>query len=199
MKKIIPLGLLIIFLTMTGCNPFYKIFFGVRNPAFETEASIHDWTKKRDFTDVPIYTYSFEAWESKTQLPKNELFIFDKSGNFISYKNPSNLECTGPAELFLLYLDSTQTYSISDKYNLNQITDSLKTLDCKGINYKLREDVNFHILITFAKFPGKFIAKRTVKKWVRALENNKNIKYELILVDFDLQECWTEAQKKYFD
>ena len=199
MKQLTLYSVMIVLLTFSGCKPFYKIVFGIKNPGFENEASIKEWTKKMELPDVPVYTYSSESWKTKSQLPLNELFIFDKSGNYISYKNPANPDCSGPANLFLSYLDSTGTYEISNQYNLKQITDSLKTLDCKNANYIPQKNVDFHIFITFAIYAGKYNVNHNAKKWIAALEKNTGIRYELILINKDLQDCWNDSEKKYFE
>ncbi len=198
MKKITQLLFLVSIILLTGCQPIVKILTGTRNPRFESESTIQSWLRKKKFPEVPVYSSSFEMWKSNTKPKTPEVFIFDNKGRYISYKNPSKPECTGPAELFISYMDTTQSYNYSDEYTLNSFVAPLKKLNCENVLYTKKENVDYHVFITFNDFMGNYFLRNKTYRWLDSLASNSNIKYELILVNTDLQSCWDSTQKAYY-
>ncbi|MBL0342327.1 MAG: hypothetical protein IPP71_16315 [Bacteroidetes bacterium] len=154
--------------------------------------------EKMGLPEAPVYSCAFESWQANDQFHSPDVFVFDKNGKFIPYKDSLKPNCSGPAELFLAYLDPTHEYHLSDQYSIDTFYQLLNTTSCEKINYLKKEAVDFHIFITFTKWQGMYLQKNKTLVWLDSLSKNENIKYELVFVNTDLQDCWSESQKQFF-
>ncbi|HMT28838.1 MAG TPA: hypothetical protein PKD91_06120 [Bacteroidia bacterium] len=195
MKRITQLVLIGIVTHIFGCTPIGKLYYGVKRPDYESEVSIRQFVSKLGLPQVPVYSLSYDAWKSDKRLQSPDVYVFDKEGRYIPYKDPLKPNCTGPAELFLSYLDTSNIYHYSDEYTLNAVCEQLNSTDCSMHNPLVDSQNDFCIFVTFTKWQGKKFQKKKTLVWLDSLQQNKRIRYDLILVNCDFQDCWSEAQK----
>jgi len=199
MKRITQLVICWIFVFVSGCTPVAKLFYGVKHPDYETESSIKQFAKDLGLPEAPLYSQNFESWESGKLLHAPDVYVFSKDGRYIPYKDSLKPNCSGPAELFLSYLDPTTSYFYSDEFSLTTFYSKLNTPTCMPATIVENEQADFYIFTTFAKWQGKHFLKKKTLLWLDSLQQNKNIVYELILVNTDLQNCWNTSQKARFE
>lgn len=199
MKRITQLFLCWILVFVSGCTPVAKLFYGVKQPGYETESSIKQFVTKVGLPEAPVYSQKFESWKADQLLHNLDVFVFSKDGKYIPYKDSLKPNCSGPAELFLSYLDPATSYYYSDELTLSSVYSKLNTLDCFPAKAVENAQVDFYIFTTFAKWQGKHFLKKKTLLWLDTLQQNKKITYELILVNTDLQDCWSDSQKAQFE
>lgn len=199
MKRITQLVLVWISLQTIGCTPIGKLYYGIKRPDFETDSSVRQFAAKLGLPDAPVYTVKFDAWKNNSRLQSPDVYVFNKYGKYIPYKDPAKPNCTGPAELFLSYLDTTALYNYSDEYSLQSVVDQLNTTSCESPGLRNFDNKDFVIFATFTKWQGKKFQRGKTMVWLDSLQNNKHISYELILVNVDFQNCWNADQKKMLE
>lgn len=192
MKKIvIPI---LCALCCCSCTPLARVLYGVKQPAVESPKTIVAFNKSMGFTNAPVYALKPDAWSLKPSVEILDVYVFDKEGRFIPYKDPSKPNCSGPAELFLSYLDKQTTYLTGDEWTLNSFYALLQSLDCKAVAPTHQSDVDFYVFFTTAKFAGRKLQQKKTVVWMDSLQQNHSVKVETILVNMDFQKCWSKEQ-----
>lgn len=182
-------------LSATSCTFMAKIIYGFKDPDFESAASIGK--KQTDYFGPGhrSLTYSFDAWRVKEFNSVPEMYVFDRQGRYVPYKDSLRPNCNGPAESFAAELDPAKAYLTDESMNLEKF---LKYTNMSGCGLKPQlpeEDVDFTVMMSWAAYAGKKIYKEKTILWLDELKKNKKIKYRVYLVNKDLQECWSDEQK----
>jgi hypothetical protein len=172
--------------------------YGFKNPDFESQEDIVKFQEEIGFEGFPSYGLKAEAWFNPKRLSVPDLFVFDKDGNYIPYKDSLKPNCNGPAELFLTELDPAKKYTFSDDYTLRTFSDLLEGQECQPPNFSPVKNVDFFIFMNYASFTGKKIYREKSSIWLDSLQHNTKIRYQLCLVNMDLKSCWSEEQKNKF-
>lgn len=150
------------------------------------------------FTDAPVYVLKPDAWKLSPRVEILDVYVFNKEGRYIPYKDPSKPNCSGPAELFLSYLDKQTAYLTGEEWTLQTFYELLQSMDCKPVAPVKRADTDFYVFFTTAKFAGRKLQQKKTIVWMDSLERNHSVKVETILVNMDFQKCWTQEQLESF-
>lgn len=188
----------LVLVLFTACNPVVRLLYGVKNPEVETKTTIEKFCKEMQFPNVPVFVAHADNFFVKKQLSDGEVYVFDRKGNFIPYKDPAKPNCSGPADLFLSYLDTATVYHVEPNFPLDSIEKLLTDFECKKVEIQKDETTDFYVFITFAKYLGKKYQKQKASVWIDTLQQNTNVRSRLFLIDMDPIACWTEEQKAVF-
>jgi hypothetical protein len=194
-KSLLQLMLIVTMLSVTSCTFLAKIVYGFKDPEFESSASID--RKQTDYfgPDHRSLVYSFEAWREKEFSSVPEIYVFDRQGKYVPYKDSLRPNCNGPADSFASELDPAKAYLTDDAMSLEKFLQYTNMPGC-GLTPQLPdEDVDFTVMMSWAAYAGKKIYKEKTILWLDKLKKNNKIKYRVYLVNKDLQECWSEDQK----
>lgn len=182
----------------TACNPVVKLLYGVKNPKVESKTTIEKFCKEMQFPNVQVFVSHADNFFVKKQLSDGEVYVFDRNGNFIPYKDPAKPNCSGPADLFLSYLDTATIYHFEPNFPMDSIERLLTDFDCRQVEIQKDNTTDFYVFITFAKYLGKKYQRHKASVWIDTLQQNTRIHSRLFLIDMDPAECWTEEQKAVF-
>lgn len=188
----------LVLVLFTACNPVVKLLYGVKNPKVESKTTIEKFCKEMQFPNVPVFVSHADNFFAKKQLSDGEVYVFDRKGNFIPYKDPAKPNCSGPADLFLSYLDAATIYHFEPNFPMDSIERLLTDFDCRQVEIQKDDTTDFYVFITFAKYLGKKYQRHKASVWIDTLQQNTRIHSRLFLIDMDPAECWTEEQKAVF-
>ncbi len=188
----------LVLVLITACNPLVRLLYGVKNPKVESKTTIEKFCKEMQFPNVPVFVAHADNFFVKKQLSDGEVYVFDRKGNFIPYKDPAKPNCSGPADLFLSYLDTATVYHVEPNFPLDSIEKLLTDFECKMVEIQKDDTTDFYVFITFAKYLGKKYQKQKASVWIDTLQQNTNVRSRLFLIDMDPIACWTEEQKAVF-
>ncbi|MBK9048740.1 MAG: hypothetical protein IPL74_19350 [Bacteroidetes bacterium] len=188
----------LVLVLITACNPVVRLLYGVKNPKVESKTTIEKFCNEMQFPNVPLFVAHANNFFVKKQLSDGEVYVFDRKGNFIPYKDPAKPNCSGPADLFLSYLDTATVYHVEPNFPLDSIEKLLTDFECKMVEIQKDDTTDFYVFITFAKYLGKKYQKQKASVWIDTLQQNTNVRSRLFLIDMDPAACWTEEQKAVF-
>ena len=177
-----------------GCSPVVRLLYGVKQPAAESPEAVIEFNKSMGFINAPVYVLKPEAWKLHPRVEILDVYVFNKEGRYIPYKDPSKPNCSGPAELFLSYLDKQTTYLTGDEWTLHSFYGLLQSLDCQPLSPVTPADADFYVFFTTAKFAGRKLQQKKTVVWMDSLQHNHSVKVETVLVNMDFQKCWTKEQ-----
>lgn len=188
--------MMILLLSGTSCTFMAKVIYGFKDPEFENSKDIA--VKQADYfgPNRRSLVYSFESWKLKEFNSVPEMYVFDRQGRYIPYKDSLRPNCNGPAESFASELDPAKAYLTDDAMSLEKFLQYTNVPGCGSTPQLPDEDVDFTVMMSWAAYSGKKIYKEKTILWLEELEKNTKIKYRVYLVNKDLQECWSEDQKK---
>jgi hypothetical protein len=195
-QSLIQMLLMLSMFSASSCIFMAKIIYGLRDPDFENAAAIAQ--KQTDYfgNDHRSLVFSFDSWKVKELHSVPEMYVFDRDGKYVPYKDSLRPNCNGPAESFASELDPARAYLTDESMSLEKFLQYTNLPGC-GLTPQLpEEDVDFTVMMTWASYAGKKIYKEKTILWLDELKKNKKIKYRVYLVNKDLQECWSEEQKK---
>jgi len=179
----------------SGCRKVILKWYGVKKPDYETTNSIEKFKMEVFGDTIPLLIARHDVWTSGKILSIPDVFVFNKAGLYIPYKDSLRPNCNGPAEVFLGELNSDRNYHFSPEYTLNDFLGKLEMSGCRHISSFVEGQNDFYVFFTWANWTGKKIYNEKTLEWLRVLNKNKNINYKIILVNQDLQECWSDEQK----
>ncbi len=197
MNKSFLLTVLLVIILSISCRTIIKKMYGVKKPAFEKPENIEKFKNEVFGNNVTYMIVSYDSWKQGKLFPVPEIFVFDRTGNHIPYKDTLRLNCNGPAELFISQLDKSRKY-FYDTLTRNQF---IRRLDYP-VNSNLtveNDSADFHVYITWANWAGKKLIREKSFDWINAIYNNKYADISLTLINQDLQDSWSDAQKKYLE
>jgi hypothetical protein len=199
MKKIIPIILAMFVFSTIGCNKVLSIFYGIRQPEYETEQSLARFEQETFGEVIPYFTLDVNRWK-EGRLPQNpDVIVFDSKGNYIPHRDSLKPNCNGPAELFLSELNTGRAYHYDASLSISTLLNDYHKPGCAGKAEISTTDVDFLVFITYAKWSGEKIIRQKSLRWISALKANKNIRYNLYLLNSDLQDCWSQSDKDFFN
>ncbi|MBL7916116.1 MAG: hypothetical protein JNL49_13880 [Bacteroidia bacterium] len=188
----------LVLVLFTACNPVVRLLYGVKNPKVESKTTIEKFCKEMQFPNVPVFVSHADNFFVKKQLSDGEVYVYDRNGNFIPYKDPAKPNCSGPADLFLSYLDTATVYHFEPNFPMDSIERLLTDFDCRKVEIQKDTTTDFYVFITFAKYLGKKYQRQKASVWIDMLQQNTRMHSRLFLIDMDPAECWTEEQKAVF-
>ncbi len=183
----------------SGCNNIVLKVYGVKNPDFESTISIEKFKNEVFGNEFPFFVVAFSEWKNNQLFTIPDVFVFSNDGKYIPYKDSLRPNCNGPAEIFLAELDKNKHYNYGPEYSLDVFLRKLQMPCCIKTAELESDQKDFYIFITWANWAGKKLCREKTIEWLKALETNTKISYKLILVNQDLQECWSDEQKKQLE
>lgn len=190
-KKLFTISYLVVILTFISCSPIVRLLYGIKKPKVENEESLKKYLEKVNISDKDVYTLDFEGYQKALELINKkipEVLIFDKNGNYIPYGN--EWACNASAFDFIVNLNDTTKYVISDKTNITSLPFSLYSLEGDSLGIPTLNE-SFHLFIFWAKFAGK-LNKDHVKIWEKQAINNSKTNIKVYKINMDFQEHWGE-------
>ena len=186
-------------LISSGCIPITKKIYGIKNPDFESHEKILNFQEHIGFGDIPYLGLKPECWRDNQLFSMVDMFIFNAEGKYIPYRDTAKLYCNGPAEFFLSALNSETDYYISNEFTLSTFMERLENPQCQPLAFENSNEIDFYIFMTYSTFSGKKIYKDKSTIWLDSLQNNKQIRFKLYMVNEDLKDCWTPEQKSWLE
>lgn len=198
MKKylivVICFGLLIM---SSSCKWFLLRAYGVKQPRFESVKSIVKKSRRLKLDTSCILVMNPYAIGSfyKRGVPEGE--IFDAEGRYIEYKK-TDTSCNAGLFTFISDLKTDSNYNTSSTRSLKKELNRYKRLDRLPLTETYFKPADFYVFLTWAKWIGR-LNKDHVKEWEELIKKNQKAKIQLILVNIDLMEDWTNEEKEYVE
>jgi hypothetical protein len=67
---------------------------------------------------------------------------------------------------------------------------------CDPVQFEMDQGVHFYVFMTWAAWTGKKIYRHKTVLWMEVLRGNHKAVTKVILVNTDLQACWTREIKQ---
>ncbi|MDQ3051588.1 MAG: hypothetical protein M3Q95_11930 [Bacteroidota bacterium] len=198
MKSKICVTLLLACFLFSGCKLVLRKIYGLKKADIKTHEAISEFHNDIGFQDIPYYGIKAQIWKEPRTFSIPDVLVFNKEGKYIPFKDSLKPNCNGPAEVFLSELHAAKPYNFSDQFTLDSFLMLMEDPECNPIEKVAMNEKDFYIFMTTASFAGKKIFKEKSAIWLDSLKNNKNISYELYLINADWKSCWSESDKKYF-
>ncbi len=183
--------LLLMLLSISGCSPALKLYYGYHDPKPEDKESLTKYLNKKGINADNILVFKdsmslFRRMKEINDFPS--IRVFNKGGILVYYKDTSIL-CNSPAYEF--------TDSICSRINLRTnasktITSELKgllSLENQKIDVKTDDQYDYYVFIYWCRFEGR-LNKSHVKVWENNLQTVKGCRVKIYKVDLDLQKTW---------
>lgn len=185
-----------LFTLLCSCQTVIKKIYGVRSPDYETTEMISVNQKKWFGTDYPVISLRHQAWVDKYTFHVPDVLVFDSLGRHIPFRDPGKPNCNGPAEQFLAELSPSKTYYTDESFSRNMFTGLLAQNGCDPVPYELDPGAHFYVFMTWAGWTGRKIYRDKTVRWMEVLHGNNKAVSKVILVNMDLQACWTREEKE---
>ncbi len=190
--------ILVCVILLSGCRPAIKLMYGFKKPYFETPGNIEKFKGDMFGDSVPYFILKYESFVQNEILRIPEVFVFDRYGNYIPYRDSLKPNCNGPAEQFMEQLDSNRVYHVGNDFTLDSFIGQLEQPGCSGEALFKDNGAYFKIFMTWMNQSGKQIYREKSRQWLRKLKENKQITYQLHMINCDFQMCWPDKQKDVF-
>ncbi len=196
---IIKLVVMVIVLSAsTSCKSYMKYKYGITQPKEETPEKLIAFLEKNQFPAGNQYMFSDSAAYSQAmrdpEFCKHLLshMIFDRQGMLIR-RDTTQCQWSGYDKLKTLSKDSV--YIKEDGLQLNQILSHIRQFGKDELPYGSSRDPDFTVIVTWAKFIGKYNYR--LFALTDALNMNNTARIRMIWLNVDMQEAWklTRGQK----
>lgn len=182
----------------TSCVTIVKWKYGITNPKEQTHRKLISFLDKHTYPDSCQYVFRdsstyFQAF--RNTLFRKNLFsnmIFDSTG-FLVLRDTSRCQWSGYEVIEGLHPDSA--CRVVPGLRLEEILSRIEPLAEKAGNGVPGTQPSFTVVVTWAKFLGKFNARLFDLSEAATLNNTTRIR--MIWLNVDMQEDWnlTEDQK----
>lgn len=186
-----------------GCKPIYRVLTGVRKSKIETEQSVNTWAKKHfdqkdEFEVLVLHPKGFSSFFTI------EPFVIDKRGTIIYFNrldkdsNEYSLSKYLEDKKFTKLLATSFQVTRIGKDRFQKLTEEyyLTIRKLNGQSIEKSDYVNKQtVIIPFAKFFGKKLAKKETLEFIRIVRM-KCKDCDIKLLNFDRLESWGEQEKK---
>jgi len=185
-------------LVLSGCKTYMHFKYGLTQPKEETPDKLVSFLEKHHFPTENLYLFSDSG--SYNQAIRNPEFrkyllshmIFDREGALLQ-RDTTQCQWSGSDKIKSLNADST--YEKCGGLHLEQILYHIEPFGKNSANEDIIKDPDFTIVVTWAKFLGKYNYR--LFNLSEALNLNKTARIRLIWLNIDMQESWklTPEQK----
>jgi hypothetical protein len=179
-------------MAMIACRPVGFMVMGVKKPKLENAASIHNYLQQSKLQHGRHVISSFHGYlDNNIELGLTTIHIFSKEGRSLKL-GPENRNSCGPDPVpFLANMNNKQPYALSsDSLVLDSITARLLLPDGSQFQYQRPDSIDFVAVVTWAKWIGKKVLERDVASCLQAVAGNKQVEFDLIMVNLDKQAIW---------
>ena len=188
MKKrlifILPLAILV-----SSCTPILKLYMGAKNPKNENEKSLTEYLERKGLRTDNLYALDIPDYQYLNKIVNGapDIMIFTSDGRLIKYKPDSS--CNASAFGFLESVSPEMEFDYIDSVSFEDCFSRLRDLNGNPVVVQKSEDIDFYLIIFWAKFLGR-LNKDHVKIWEEQALNNPNAKIKVFKVSKDMQEWW---------
>lgn len=209
--------LVCLFLMQLGlsCTLVKDAFIGTCPPQVETRESVSLFLKKERITAEYIYTVAPDYFYSALDYLGFGVIVFDKSGNYLAFGNNKGKYCFSTLTDSLRHLhpdnrcsNEVANYSLIKSMNYASIdSEAVVTYDTirldipslssyfydfKGRKAELRigDQVDYIIVFPFAKYYGRKIQTKEIRRYIRAANQNEHSKFQFVFLNLDKQQWW---------
>lgn len=193
--RVLKIFMIIFILVGTnGCKKTIMLLYGIKDPKLETKETLEKYIKKKNWLEHRQLTFSFEEFVTTiNDIGVPEVRIFDNHGLYIPYPGEGN--CSSGADEFIEKLKYPLEFSTTDSIQLDLLKNGYRDLEGEKIDWTATSDVDFTLLIYWAKFAGR-VSWKSVDQWIENVNNNKNASFRIFLVNCDYQEWWKYKEGK---
>lgn len=181
-----------------GCKFVLKKVYGIKKADYQSHQSIVKFHNEIGFQNIPYYGLKASSWFMLKGLHIPDVYVFNSTGNYIPYRDSLKPNCNGPADVFLSEMHPEKKYIYSDDYNLKTFLHFLEGPECQPLEFDSVAKVDFYIFFTTATFVGKKIFRDKSAIWLDSLKQNRNIRYQLFILNEDWKSCWSDTDKQLF-
>lgn len=188
-KKLIYILALVIL--VTSCSPIIKLYMGVKKPKIENEKSLTKYLEKKGLQTDNLYALDMTDYQYLDRIVNGapDIMIFTSDGKLIKYKPDTS--CNASAFGFLETVDPKMKFDYIDSVSFEDCFSRLRDLNGKPVVIQKSENIDFYLIIFWARFIGR-LNKDHVKIWEEQALNNKNAKIKVFKVNKDMQEWWDD-------
>ncbi len=198
-----------------SCTLVKDAFIGTASPRMETRESVSLFLRKERISAEYIYSVAPDSFYSALNYLGFGVIVFDKSGNYLAFGNnkgkycfstladslrhlyPDNRYSNEVANYSLLkrmtyiHMDSTPVVSY-DTISLDIPSVSSNFYDFEGRKTALRigDGVDYIIVFPFAKYYGRKIQTKEIRRYIRAANQNEHSKFQFVFLNLDKQQWW---------
>ncbi len=194
MKTIHLFIFLCLILSLSGCNRFYRVIFGIHKPVLENETSLKSYAFGIGLDTSNIYAVSYpEYLNVATRRGLTDALIFNSSGGYIEYKL-TDTSCNAGLFAFIPQLNKDSNYIQSDTFRLSNEIFRFRTLSGQPVSSFDTSSYDFLLCIYWVHFLGKLNVDH-VRVWQQLASANPNATIKTILVNLDVQQNWETPQR----
>jgi hypothetical protein len=183
---------------VSSCKPYMHLRYGLTQPQEETPEEIMSFLKKHDFPTEN--QYAFFDTGSYCQAIKDPKFskyllgtlIFDRQGYLLQR---DTIKCQWAGYDVIKSLNPDSLYVRSMDLQMSGILPSIKPLSIDTTADEIKNNPDFTVIITWAKFIGTY--NHRLFDLAGAVNLNKICRIRLIWLNVDMQKSWhlTDSQK----
>lgn len=182
----------------SGCKTYMHFKYGLTQPREETPGSLMSFLEKNNFPRENIYIFSDSAYFGKAL--RNPLFsknflshmIFNRAGKLLQR---DTAQCQWSGYDVVKSLDPDSVYATCPDLQLADVLPRIRHVGNDTMSDDLTDDPDFTVIVTWAKFIGKYNSRLFVLSG--AVKENDSAVIRLIWLNIDMQKSWklTEGQK----
>jgi len=213
--KNLNLIVVIIFIGLLSCSIIKKEH--ITQPKVEYAASINHWLKSNDlfyqFYILSLAPEFFTNFNLGIEIGINPIIYSPKIKMLMLYNGCTRDSCMKHVEAYINNLKPLKFAQTGGASNSVEKKDSLgfkgicfdslniylKTLDGKNQNLPLNTNVDYFLILPFAKFFGNKKQLSDLKSFCNAAKSNKYSKFTIVLLDMDKQKWWGKEWNKKID
>ena len=217
------LAMLIIATLLSACNSFVRKVNDVKQPKTESPQSVNSWLKSKGLDKYEVVTIDPRKFFEASAFYLKRKLIFNPDGKVAElgtnytgvvchFRTPDEVRNLKPDyEVFTDYViehyrkittekdrKTKQSVEIFDTtyYNLDSLSQYAYSLDGKKANIQKDVDADYFAVIPFAKFQGNTIQLTDIRKFLKAIEDNKYSTFKVVLLNLDKQAWWGDEWNK---
>lgn len=184
---------------LTSCSYLIMKAKGIKQPQVESVTSINRNATKNNIEEESLFVLKEDLVIPNMFTEVNKSYLFDKNGIGVNLSLVgANETCSGNI-LSLIKGLSKVTYAVRDS---SQVLES-EVNKAKHINYKkaplIDPSADYYALYYWNSFAGKGNNKGMIERLRMSIEENRNVKIQLILINEDMIEGpdWEEKIIEY--
>ena len=222
MRKLL-LALIMIIILLPACSLIVRKVNNVQPPATESPESLNSWLNSQHLDKYEVLSVDPKYFYGATTFYMKRKLIFNQFGKVAELGiNKTGVVChkTSPREVHDLepgyahftefLLDSISIRTLDDNgrksemvrrtdtiyYNIDSLNKYVYDLDGQKVNIEKDFTFDYLVVIPFAKYQGNTIQVSDIRKYLKAIHENRHSRFKIILLNLDKQAWWGEEWNK---
>ncbi len=187
----------LLLLVLNGCRTLLGFRYGMTQPREETPEKLISFLTKEKFPVNDMYLFADSACYFKAL--RNQVFrknmlshmVFDRRGHLL--ERDTN-KCQWAGYDFIRALNRDSSYRECAGYLLDPLLDCIQPFGDPVQNDSVTEHPDYIVVITWAKFIGKYNQRLFVLS--EAVRENRTASIRLIYLNIDMQESWNLSEQQ---